>query len=168
MAAGDTLIRHSELVARKSLELAGNLGLSSASKAFIEEAALLHDIGIRLTNAPDLHCHGENPYIMHGVLGREMLEAEGMTAHALVCERHVGAGLTRKEIRSSGLPLPEREMLPLSIEEKIICVADKFFRKGIVDIEAELSIGEAVAIVERYGPGPAGRFRGWLKELGLI
>jgi len=53
---------------------------------FIEEAALLHDIGIFNTNLPKIGCYGRHPYISHGYLGRELLENEGLAAHALVCE----------------------------------------------------------------------------------
>jgi uncharacterized protein len=45
---------------------------------FIQEAALLHDIGIFLTNAPKIHCFGDYPYICHGYLGAEILRKEGL------------------------------------------------------------------------------------------
>jgi len=165
--AAETLIMHSGLVAKKAVEIARGMGLTEGSIKFVEEAAWLHDIGIHMTNAPDLGCHGIKPYILHGILGREILESHGLLAHALVCERHVGAGLTAEEIKDSGLPLPVREMLPRTMEEKIVCVADKFFRKSIADSEAELTVEDALAIVKRYGPGPSERFGRWLNELGL-
>ena len=90
---------------------------------------MLHDIGIGLCEAPQLHCSGTEPYLAHGVLGRQLLEKEGLGLHALVCERHTGAGITAEEIREGGLPLPVRDYLPVSLEEKIICVADKFYSK---------------------------------------
>ncbi len=52
-------------------------------RLFIEEAALLHDIGVCQVHAPGLGLHGRHPYIMHGVLGREILEREGYPLHAL-------------------------------------------------------------------------------------
>jgi uncharacterized protein len=163
--AGEALLKHSGLVAEKALVIAEGLGLSDDSLAFLREGALIHDIGIYLTRAPELGCTGNEPYIRHGVLGRGLIEAEGLHELALVCERHVGAGITAREIESSGLPLPARDMLPLSIEEKIICVADKFFRK--TGTRLELTLEEARQTVARYGPGPAGRFDSWLEELGL-
>lgn len=158
-------MRHAGLVAEKALDIAKGLGLDGDSLSLVEDGALVHDIGIYLTHAPGLGCRGTEPYIRHGVLGGKILEKEGMDRLALVCERHVGAGLTAPEIRASGLPLPALDMLPMSIEEKIVCVADKFFRK--TGTRLELTLDEARRVVSGYGPGPAGRFDQWLIELGL-
>ncbi len=46
---------------------------------------------------------------------------EGLERHALVAERHIGLGITREEIIRQQLPLPRRDMLCESLEEKIIC-----------------------------------------------
>jgi len=98
---------------------------------FVEEAAMLHDIGMCRTNAPGIHCHGDQPYILHGILGRRMLDAMGLYRHARVCERHTGAGITASEIIAQHLPIdPPRDLLPESIEEKLVCYADKFFSKS--------------------------------------
>jgi hypothetical protein len=51
---------------------------------FVEEAAMLHDIGIYLCNAPEIDCHGEAEYICHGYLGADILRREGLPKHALV------------------------------------------------------------------------------------
>ena len=47
-------------------------------------------------------CYGDKDYICHGYLGRALLEKEGLPAHALVCERHVGVGLSISDIRAWG------------------------------------------------------------------
>ena len=36
----------------------------------------------------------------------KMLDSEGLPQHALVCERHIGVGLTMEDIRLQKLPLP--------------------------------------------------------------
>ncbi len=59
-----------------------------------------------------------------------MLEAEGLPRHALVCERHTGAGLTVDDIISQRLPLPLRDMTPQTLEERLICYADKFYPRA--------------------------------------
>ncbi len=128
--ARDILVLHSQMVREKALWVAQQHPELNADTDFIAEASLLHDIGIFLTDAPTIGCHGTYPYICHGFLGRELLEKEGMPRHALICERHTGIGLTREEIIRQQLPLPHREMLPLSIEEQIICFTDTFFSKG--------------------------------------
>lgn len=148
------LLSHSRMVAKKALEIAKDADLK-----FIEEASMLHDIGIFLTDAPDIGCFGKKPYICHGYLGREILEKEGFLRHALVCERHMGAGITLKEIEEKNLPLPKRDMLPLSTEEKIICLADKFFSKKTGSFEKSVSQIEK----EMYGKEALQRLRALFK-----
>ncbi|MDP2167080.1 MAG: HD domain-containing protein [Thermodesulfovibrionales bacterium] len=128
--AYEFLMAHAGMVTKKALEIGRSVPHLNPFLKFIEEAAMLHDIGIFLTNAPGIGCHGDKPYICHGYLGRELLEKEGFEAHALVCERHVGVGLTVKDIIKKNFPMPRRDMTPKSIEEKIICFADKFFSKS--------------------------------------
>jgi len=128
--AYEVLVVHSEMVKQKSLEFAEKVSHLNPDLQFVEEAAMLHDIAIFLTHAPEIDCHGESPYISHGPLGRELLEKEGLPRHALVCDRHTGVGISKKDVIEQKLPLPERDMLPVSIEEKIICFADTFYRKN--------------------------------------
>lgn len=152
----ELLLTHSRAVARKALECAAKR-CPDADVAFVEEAALLHDIGILYCDAPGIHCHGSLPYLCHGVEGRRMLEAEGLPLHALVCERHTGSGLRAIDIEQLGLPLPIRDMLPLSIEEKLICYADKFFSKS-GDPTREKSLAEARRSIARHGGDALERF----------
>jgi len=95
---------------------------------------MLHDIGIFRCNAPDINCYGSHQYIEHGYLGADLLREEGLPEHALVCERHTGSGLTLETIVKNNYPLPQRNMLPISIEEKLICYTDKFFSKSKPDL----------------------------------
>ena len=122
---------HSRSVADKALWVAGKHPELNLDTVFLEEAAMLHDIGIFLTHAPGIQCFGTEPYICHGYLGAGLVRKEGFPRHALVCERHTGAGLSLKDIMDQKLPVPHREMLPVSMEEQVICFADKFFRKPI-------------------------------------
>src|SRR5262245_16879642 len=115
------LVVHSVLVTQKALAIARDY-LERHPQATIDldlltEASLLHDIGIKHCHAPDILCHGTEPYIRHGLLGRRMLEAEGLPRHALFCVRHTGSGIPREEVRAQGLPLPEDDYLPVSLEE---------------------------------------------------
>lgn len=127
------LIRHSEQVRDKAVEIAAEHPELQADASFIAEAALLHDIGIFLCDAPRIFCYGKHTYIEHGYLGAELLRKAGLERHALVCERHTGTGISLKKIIAHRLPLPARDMLPVSIEEQIICYADKFFSKTALD-----------------------------------
>ncbi|AVM53374.1 uncharacterized protein JN06_00895 [Bacteroides zoogleoformans] len=156
------LLIHSRAVAHKALQIAECHPEFSLDKAFIYEAAMLHDIGIFLTDAAGIHCSGDKPYICHGYLGADLLRSEGYPRHALVCERHTGAGLSLAEIISQNLPVPHREMVPVSLEEQVICFADKFYSK--THLEKEKSIDKARKSLERYGEEGLRRFDHWCEE----
>jgi uncharacterized protein len=157
----DILLTHSRSVADKALAIAAahpELGLDTA---FLEEAAMLHDIGIFLTHAPEIGCIGVHPYIQHGYLGADLLRAEGYPRHALVCERHTGAGISLQSIQDHHLPLPLRDMLPVSLEEQVICFADKFYSKTHLD--REKSIEKARRSIAKHDPTALMRFDEWIR-----
>lgn len=151
------LLKHSKAVADKALAIAEAHPELRLDRQFIMEAAMVHDIGIIKTDAPDIQCFGTEPYIRHGVLGAEMLRAEGYPRHARVCERHTGAGLSLKEIEEQRLPLPHEDLLPETLEEKVICYADKFFSK--TKLEREKTLAEAERSVAKHGEEGLRRFR---------
>jgi len=154
------LVEHSKCVRDNALEVVSKHPELNANVEFIAEAAMLHDIGIYLTNAPDLHCSGKLPYICHGYLGREILEKEGLFKHALVCERHTGTGLSIDEIKASNLPIPHRDMRPISIEEQIICFADKFYSKS-GDLSKAKSLDKIRNSMLKHGQVQLERFNHW-------
>ena len=170
------LLIHANQVSKKAFLIARDYEMKAGKKVdkqFLKEAAMLHDIGMIETDAPKIFCHGKCPYIMHGVLGAAILRREGknigknLERHAKVCERHVGVGLTRKEIEKARLPLPKRDMIPLSVEEKIICIADKFFSKRANRLGKEYSLNHMREEIMPYGNAQLKRFEGMAKELGL-
>lgn len=123
-------IQHSRQVANKALEITHRCNLDLPID-IVETAAMLHDIGIFLTNAPDIECHGSEHYICHGILGADLLRREGVDeAIARVAERHTGAGLSIDDIDRQQLPLPRKDYLPETMLEKLICYADKFYSKS--------------------------------------
>lgn len=153
------LIEHSLAVKQKVLSIASAHPELSIDTKFAAEAAMLHDIGIFLTNAPRIHCHGEHPYIAHGYLGHDLLIKEGYPLHASVCERHTGAGLTLGEITTQNLPIPHREMLPVSIEEQVICFSDCFFSK--THIGEEKSVEQIAKSLSKYGQRSVYQLQMW-------
>lgn len=156
------LLTHSRSVADKTLQIVEKHPELNADKTFVEEAAMLHDIGIFLTDAPGILCFGKEPYICHGYLGADLLRKEGFPEHALVCERHTGAGISLENIIEQQLPIPHREMLPVSIEEQIVCFADKFFSKTRLD--REKSVEKALKSISRYGEEGIVRFNKWCEQ----
>jgi len=158
------LVTHSRSVAHKAIEVARRHPELGADEQFLEEAAMLHDIGIFLTDAPGIQCFGSEPYICHGLLGGELLQREGMPRHARVAERHTGTGLTVGTIRRQHLPLPERDFSPETIEEQIICYADKFFSKTRLD--REKTPEHVIRSLERFGDDGVRRMQEWMERFG--
>lgn len=157
--AYNILVDHSASVTELAVRMALKRPDLNIDLGFVSEAAMLHDIGIFQTDAPVLHCFGANPYICHGYLGSEILQKEGLPRHALVCERHTGTGLSLKHIVENGLPLPQREMVPLSVEEQVICFADKFFSK--THLGEKYSVERARTKLEKFGEETLVRFDAW-------
>ena len=168
-ATYDILLTHSVLVTNKAREIAAAY-LDRHPRAdldidFITEAGLLHDIGIGQCDAPKIHCFGTEPYVRHGVIGRHTLERLGFPRHALVCERHSGAGITREEVLESSLPLPDRDYVPLSLEEKIICVADKFYSKTPAQLWKPKTLSAIREGLSKWGSHVAARWDRLYKEV---
>jgi uncharacterized protein len=161
------LLDHSHRVTEKALDIGNHLVHLNLDIRFIEEAAMLHDIGIYLTHAPELCCEGKYPYICHGYLGREILEKEGLAAHALVAERHVGVGITPEDIRKNNLPLPLRDMRPRTVEEQIIAYADKFFSKDCERVYKNNTLARIKANLSRHGQDKVAQFEKWAELFDL-
>lgn len=153
------LLIHSQCVTAKALELAKKHPELQMDLDFIREAAMVHDIGIFKTAAPDILCTGSFPYLAHGYLGADIMRNEGFPIHALVCERHTGTGLSLDTIISRNLPLPHREMTPVSLEEQLICFADKFYSKTHLD--EEKTVDEARKSLAKFGKDVVLQFNKW-------
>jgi len=79
----------------------------------VEIGAILHDIGRSKTHGTD-----------HAAVGGEMVRRLGVAEPvARIVDRHVGAGIPEDEARALGLP--EGVYVPETLEEKIVCYADK-------------------------------------------
>lgn len=159
--ARDILLTHSECVARKALQIVDKHPELKLDRNFIQEAAMLHDIGIVKCDAPGIQCFGTEPYIKHGIIGADMLRAAGYPKHARVCERHTGAGIALQDIIEQHLPLPHQDFLPESMEEQVICYADKFYSKTHLD--RVRTPEQALKSIERFGKEGAERFARWMQ-----
>lgn len=139
------LLKHSRQVADRCLQIARKHKELPIDVQFLEEAAMLHDIGICRCDAPSIHCHGKEPYIKHGPIGADMLRAEGFPRHARVAERHTGTGLPGYE--------------PETLEEQIVCYADKFYSKSSPDHVR--SVLETAQSLEKFGHEGVKKFLSW-------
>lgn len=163
------LVEHSRQVAELALEInrRKSLGINETD---IESAAMLHDIGIILTDAPGIGCHGSEPYIRHGILGADLLRSEGLPEWvARVAERHTGVGLMAEDIARQGLPLPaDRILVPETTLERLICYADKFYSKTPGHLRERKTYDRVRASVARHGADNERRFKSLSDEFGPV
>ena len=151
------LLTHSQQVAELALEVVRQHPELACDERFVYEGAMLHDIGIYLTDAPTIGCYGTEPYLRHGYLGGELLRELGLERHAQVAERHTGTGLDSETIRTRGLDLPtDRLYMPQSIEERVICYADKFYSK--TQLEHQKPLEKVRTSLAKYGADSLARF----------
>lgn len=99
-------------------------------EALVRAGALLHDIGVYRLYDPEVGL-ATGDYVRHGVLGHEILAAEGFPETLCrFCSHHTGVGLTREDVRSQDLPLPVADYLAETDEERLVMYADKFHSKS--------------------------------------
>ena len=142
------LLKHSRQVADRCLQIAKKHKELPVDVQFLEEAAMLHDIGIYQCDAPSIHCHGTEPYIKHGPIGGDLLRQEGYPRHARVAERHTGTGLPGFE--------------PETLEEQIVCYADKFYSKSKPDHVR--TVAETAQSLEKFGHEGVLKFLSWAEK----
>lgn len=155
------LLKHVLQVQAKARQILETAELE-LDQQLISDGALLHDIGIIRCHAPGILCTGEAPYLTHGVTGAQMLRDYGascgldLEAFARISARHTGSGLTAEEIIRNDLPLPPEDLLPETMEEILICLADKFFSKS-GEME-EKSLSDIRRSMAKFGPESLERF----------
>lgn len=158
------LLTHCGQVAQKALEIIKKHPELAADADFVYEAAMLHDIGITQCNAPSIFCFGVHEYVEHGYLGAKILRNENLPKHALVAERHTGTGITAEQIIARKLPIPLADYIPISMEEQIICYADKFFSKTKLD--TELTVERIKEKLTKFGEESLAKFDYWHQLFG--
>jgi len=156
---------HVTLVTARALRIARNIGYSVEDLRFIEEAAMLHDIGIINVNAPSIGCSGDLPYIAHIEEGAKILEAEGLPKHARICEHHTGVGIDKDQVIARKLPLSAKDYIAENQIERIIAWADLFFSKDADNLFEERTLEEIREVSASYGPTYGERFAEWEAEL---
>ncbi len=161
----DIYISHCRSVADLAAEIneRKHIGLNAE---LVESAAMLHDIGIFLTDADGICCYGKEPYIRHGILGAQLLRENGVDEQiAAVAERHTGAGITKQDIANMSLPLPSYDYTPRNPLERLICYADKFYSK--TKLEQKKSLEKIRASMLRFSPETLARFDALHEEFGV-
>jgi uncharacterized protein len=123
------VIDHCEGVAAIALETAQKLqkkGLK-VDVQLVEAGALLHDLGRSKTHTVD-----------HAVVGAQIAESAGIPDSVVrVIKRHVGGGITPDEAKRLGWP--KDDYIPHTLEEKIVCHADKLIEQSkVANIQATI------------------------------
>jgi len=158
----ESVWKHCHIVRHISLQIADNY--YPVNRELLEAGALLHDIGVyKLYNNGVLET---SRYITHGLLGYELLREEGFDeALCRFALLHTGVGITREDVEKQNLPLPVRDYIAETDEEKIVMYADKFHSKktpptfNSVEKYSEF-------LKSKFGDGKAEQFRKLVDEFG--
>ena len=162
----DLITIHGRVVSELAVAIGNVLGLGEAEISFLDEASMLHDVGICRVNVPGIGIHGTDHYITHGIHGRDILISEGLPCHALVCERHIGVGLTAADITAQNLPLPIQDMTPQTLAEEIICFSDLFYSKTPQRLTHRKSVDKVRSKLAEFGEAKVQIFEEWLIRFG--
>ena len=116
----ENVINHCKVVAREARKIAEKIKANGVpvDVDFVESAAMLHDVG-----------RGRTHSITHCIEGGKILK--DYPEYARVCERHIGAGITKDEAVKLGMPA--KDYLPETIEEKIVAHADNLVGEDEVE-----------------------------------
>ena len=130
------IVNHVLAVSRKAIKIATQITTLPVNLKLVRIGAILHDIGRVRSHDYD-----------HAVLGGQIIRKELNFSNQLakIAETHILGGISKEEAIEFGLP--ERDYLPETIEEKIVCLADKYF------------IGVKRVSIEQ-------RFRNWFTRYG--
>ena len=158
------LLVHSWQVAEKSLEVARKHPELHLDEMLLFDGAMLHDIGIFLTHAPGIFCEGTADYLLHGYYGGRLLRREGLDALARICERHTGTGLSTADFEKRGLEVPDVGLTPETLEEKVVCYADKFYSKS--SLYRLRTAEDVVRSLAKFGDEVTSRFLEWHSLFG--
>jgi tRNA (cytidine56-2'-O)-methyltransferase len=105
----ESVVKHCQAVR----DLAGQIALcAKADVELVEVGSLLHDIG-----------RGKTHGITHAIVGAGIARSLDLPSEIVnIIERHLGAGIPREEAVSLGLP--DKDLIPITLEEKIVTHAD--------------------------------------------
>lgn len=105
-----SLMEHTMAVLDRTLELHERWG---GDLKLLIAGAMLHDIGRTVTHDVD-----------HGVEGAKLVKEQGWHDEIEnIVKKHIGGGITKEEAVEQGLP--PKDYVPKTLEEKLICLADK-------------------------------------------
>lgn len=129
----DLIYIHSDIVKQIALNIADNLSHHNimVNKDLVESGSLLHDIGVYQCFDDELNNDKSLPsYLCHGHEGYGLLKKEGYGERlARFALTHTGTGITKEDIKRENMPFESKDFIPVTLEEEIVCYADKFHTK---------------------------------------
>lgn len=134
--SNDRVVSHCRTVTDVSMILSDSIIAKEKplDKRAILAGALLHDIGRSKTQT-----------VEHGYVGANILKDEGVDSVVVeIVRRHVGAGISGEEAKKLGFP--EGDYIPRTLEQKVVCFADK-----MVSADGVRSFDEEVKRFTRKG-----------------
>lgn len=156
LGCADNVVLHCKTVSENALKIADRVKIK-VDKKLIKTGALLHDIGRSKTHS-----------ITHAVEGAKTAKNAGIEERIVnIIERHIGAGITKREAERLGLPA--KDYRPKTPEEKIVAYADKLTMGGKT-ITFEESLREFERMLGRHHPAIKRmkslheEIQGWIKK----
>jgi uncharacterized protein len=133
------VVRHVEAVSELACEIAEACRRKGyhVNLKLVEIGGLLHDIGRSKTHS-----------VHHAIVGAEIARSLGLPEPVIsIIKKHVGGGITAREAKKLGWP--KDIYVPQTLEEKIVCYADKLIEgsrrvpveKTIERLSQELPLG---------------------------
>ncbi len=120
------VIEHSQAVLSKAIKLVTDFELD-VDLDLVKTGAILHDVGRSRTNRID-----------HAIVGAEILKSRGFPLEVVnIVERHIGAGISKKEALNLGLP--PKDYIPITMEEKVVAHADNLIH-GTEEVDLDFVI----------------------------
>ncbi|GAB7045769.1 HD domain-containing protein [Catenuloplanes indicus] len=155
---------HCEIVCAIAEQLLDGPGGAGLDRDLVRAGALLHDIGVYRLYGADGRINGRE-YVRHGLLGRDLLAAEGLPDPLCrICAHHTGVGISRADVLAQDLPLPPADYLAENAEERLVMYADKFHSKKTPPVFN--SAESFAASIGRFGPDKPARFAQLRAEFG--
>ncbi|MBN2156566.1 MAG: HDIG domain-containing protein [Candidatus Lokiarchaeota archaeon] len=116
MNLSKNIVNHVLAVSRKAIKFATKISAAPVNFKLVRIGAILHDIG-------RVRSHDYDHAVIGGQIIREELKFSEQLAR--IAETHILGGISKEEAKEFGLP--PKDYFPESVEEKIVCLADKYF-----------------------------------------
>ncbi len=163
----DSVWTHSQIVAEIADRICDFLKKTyevTPNRELVQTGALLHDIGVYKCHDDELNPVQEPGYISHGIEGYKILKKESYPEYlARFPLSHTGTGITTEDIERENFNLELKNYIPVTLEEEIVCYADKFHTK----YPAFDTFDKAKSRLEKFDPSKGILMNRFKKKFGI-